>query len=43
MQDVVLVVKVVELLRQLEGILREVSRLGGRNGLIDDPLQFSRS
>ena len=37
MQDMVLVVEVVELLRQLEGVLRKISGLGGRDGLIDDP------
>ena len=41
MQDVVLVVEVVELLRQLERIFCKVRGLCGRDGLIDHPFQFA--
>ncbi len=35
-EDVVAVVEVVELLGKLEGVLGEVSRLGGGDALLDD-------
>ena len=40
MQNMMPMIKIVELLRELKRILRQVSRLGGRKTLLDDQRQL---
>ena len=42
-EDVVAVVEVVELLRELEGVAREMRRLGGGDGLLDHAVRREAS